>query len=81
MAERYRVRVGREVSYFPTDAEATAGNGNAGDIWRATITAVNPDGTVNLTVHEADGGIIAKTDVPRGQQKGQFDMRGLAAVA
>jgi hypothetical protein len=76
-----RVRVGRDVVYFPDDTQAAAGNGNPGDHWRATITAVNADGTVNLTVHEADGGIIALTDIPRGQQKGQFDIRGLAAVA
>ncbi len=81
MTERYRVRVGREVTYFPTDAEAATGNGSAGDHWTATITNVNADGTVNLSVHEADGGFIAKTDVARGQNKGQFDLRGLARVA
>lgn len=81
MTNRNRVRTGRGVAYFPTDAEAAAGNGNNGDHWKATITTVNPDGTVNLSVHEADGGFIALTDVPRGQQKGQFDIRGLAGVA
>lgn len=81
MTNRSRFHVGRDVTYFPTDAEAATGNGNAGDQWKATITALNADNTVNLSVHEADGGFIAKTDVPRGQRKGQFDFRGLAAVA
>lgn len=81
MTDRNRVRVGRDVAYFPTDAEASTGNGNAGDNWSATITNVNTDGTVNLSVHEADGGFIALTDIARGQQKGQFDIRGLANVA
>ena len=81
MTNRYRVRVGREVTYFPDDTEAATGNGAVGDHWRATISNVNADGTVNLSVHEADGGFIAKTDVIRGQQKGMFDLRGLAGVA
>jgi hypothetical protein len=81
MADRNRIRVGRGVTYFPSDVEAAAGNGNAGDQWAATITAVNPDGSANLNVLEADGGMLAKTDVSRGQQKGQFDVRGLAAIA
>lgn len=81
MANRARIRVGRECTYFPSDAEAATGNGSAGDHWAATITAANIDGTANLSVHEADGGFIAKADVVRGQAKGQFDVRGLAAIA
>lgn len=81
MASRARVRVGRQVTYLPTDGEATTGNGNAGDQWPATISAVNSDGTVNLSVHEADGGFIAKTDVVKGSQKGQFMLSaGASAV-
>lgn len=81
MTDRTRFRVGRDVTYRPTDAEASTGNGSVGDEWRATITATNSDGTVNLHVLEADGTTIAVADVVRGQGKGQFDFRGLAAVA
>jgi hypothetical protein len=70
---RARFRVGREVTYYPTDAEAATGNGDAGDAWYATITKVNADDTVNLNVKEADGGIVAVTDIPRGIRKGEFD--------
>ena len=80
MANRARVRVGRTVTYLPTDAEASTGNGNAGDEWPATITAVALDGTVNLSVHEADGGFIAKLAVAQGEQKGQFTLRAGAAA-
>lgn len=77
---RSRKRVGRSVTYLPTDAEATTGNGVAGDHWPATISAVNTvTGLVNLFVIEADGGIIAKTDVALGHQKGQFTYFGKAA--
>jgi hypothetical protein len=69
---RNRLRVGRQVTYFPTDTEASTGNGSAGDQWPATITKVNSDGTVNLSVHEADGGFIAKTSVVKGVGKGTF---------
>lgn len=72
MSSRSKYRVGRDVTYYPTDAEATTGNGSAGDAWTARITAVNSDDTVNLCVFEADGGVIAKTDVVNGSQKGQF---------
>lgn len=70
---RARHRVGREVTYYPTDAEAATGNGDAGDAWYATITKVNQDGTANLNVKESDGGIVAVTDVPRGIRKGEYD--------
>lgn len=72
MANRSRVRVGRKVTYFPTDAEATTGGGAAGDQWDATITAVNSDDTVNLHVLEADGTVIAKTSVAKGTGKGAY---------
>lgn len=74
MSDRQRVRVGRDVTYYPTDSEASTGNGAAGDAWSARITNVNSDGTVNLAVFEADGGLIAKTDVERGGKKGQYDL-------
>lgn len=72
MADRQRQRVGRTVAYFPTDAEASTGNGDAGDVWDAAITKTNPDGTVNLHVKEADGGLLARTDVLRTNVKGGF---------
>ena len=78
MADRQRIRVGRQVAYRPTDAEAATGNGNVGDVWSATISAVNGDGSANLSVVEADGGLIAKTGVTQGAGKGQFDFRGVA---
>jgi len=74
MTDRSRVRVGRRVSYRPTDAQAAAGNGSAGDVWAATITAVNADGTVGLHVLEADGGELALTAIGQGQAKGAFGL-------
>lgn len=81
MGDRSRVRVGRRVSYLPTDVEATAGGGNAGDEWAAKITAVNSDGSVNLAVDEADGTSIAKTSVVKGEQKGQYRPDGSGPTA
>jgi len=78
MADRQRIRVGREVTYRPTDAEATTGNGSAGDEWYGKITRVLANGTVNLHVLEADGTTLALTGVSQGARKGQFDLRGLA---
>ena len=79
MTDRSRVRVGRDVTYFPTDAEAATGNGATGDQWPATITRVNADSTVNLSVHEADGGFIAKLNVARGVGVGTYSAHsGLA---
>jgi len=78
---RARVRVGRHVTYFPTDAEATAGGGNAGDRWPAVIADVNSTGTADMTVFRANGTTLAKTAVSRGQIKGTFDvLAGAAAV-
>ena len=74
MGDRARIRVGRDVIYRPTDAEAATGNGSAGDDWSARITAVNADGTVSLFVYESDGGSIAKTAVSQGGGKGTFDL-------
>lgn len=73
MTDRSRVRVGRDVAYFPTDAEAVTGNGSSGDAWPATISNVNTDGTVNLSVIEADGGLIAKLNVARGTTVGTYN--------
>lgn len=77
MAEsgRARYRVGREATYYPTDAEAATGNDDAGAEWPATITKVNLDGTVNLHVLEGDGGFIAKTNVSENDRKGGFSFR------
>jgi hypothetical protein len=76
MADRQRIRVGRDVSYFPTDAEASAGGGEAGDTWFARIAKVNADGSVNLNVIQGDGSELALTDIARGQRKGTFGLRG-----
>lgn len=72
MANRARIRVGATVAYLPTNAEATTGNGAAGDRWNAVVTAVLPTGKVNLMVNEADGTLIAKTSVSKGESKGSF---------
>ena len=76
MGDRQRIRVGRDVIYRPTDAEAATGNGIVGDSWTARITAVNESGTVSLAVFESDGGFIAKTAVPLGEGKGTFALLG-----
>lgn len=76
MSDRQRIRVGRAATYFPTDAEATAGGGSAGDQWAAIITRVLSDGAVNLTVFEADGTLLAKTNVEEGGRKGSFAVVG-----
>ena len=76
MANRQRIRVGREVSYFPTDAEATAGGGSAGDSWFARIALVAQDGSANLNVVQSDGTELAVVAAARGQSKGQFDLTG-----
>lgn len=72
---RSKYRVGRDVTYRPTDSEATTGGGSAGDEWAAKIVAVNADDTVNLCVFEADGTTLAKTDVSVGSAKGTFDFK------
>lgn len=74
MTDRQRIRKGRDVSYFPTDAEATAGGGSAGDTWPAKITDVAADGTVNLFVYETDGGTIPLTGIALGTSKGTFSL-------
>jgi len=80
MADRKRVRVGRAVTYFPTDAQAATGNGSAGDSWLATVTAVAQTGLVNLSVHEADGGFIALTGIAQSGRKGGFATVGGLAL-
>jgi len=74
---RARIRVGRDINYRPTDAQAAAGGGNVDDVWAGRISAVNADGTVNLHALEADGGELALTSIGRGSQKGQFDLLGV----
>ncbi len=76
MADRQRVRVGRGVTYFPTDAEASAGGSDDGAAWIATIGGVNSDGSVNLNAIRGDGTELAFTDIPRGIRKGEFDLTG-----
>lgn len=72
---RARVRKGREVAYFPTSSEESDGGGSGP--FPAKITQVKSDGSVNLIVFEPDGSTIAKSDVKRGQQVGQFGLTGL----
>lgn len=72
MTTRTRLRVGRQVTYFPTDAEAAAGGGVSGDEWPAIIANVNADGTANLNVTEADGGVLAVTSASQGTTQGRF---------
>ena len=81
MGTRARIRVGRDVNYRPTDAEAVAGNGVVGAVWSARISNVNANGSVNLFVYEADGGTIPLTAILRGGQKGQFDLLGTGPQA
>ena len=78
MADRQRIRVGREATYFPTDAEAAAVSDPDGVQWPCTLAKVNPDGTVNLEALRGNGTPLAVTDVARGQRKGEFELRGLA---
>lgn len=77
MAEsgRVRYRVGREVSYFATDAEAAAASDDAGAKWFGRITKINLDGTVNLAVDQGDGARLAKTSVSEADRKGGFSFR------
>ncbi len=78
---RSRYRVGREIQYQPTAAEAATGTDVAGARWSGRIVKVNAaDGTVNLFVHEADGTVIPKLNVLRGAQPGQFSFVGPAAA-
>lgn len=82
MADRQRVRVGRTVTYQPTDAEASAGSDAAGALWPAVITLVNAQtGAVNLIVFRGSGVALAKTNVAQGSQKGAYSTRGLASAA
>jgi hypothetical protein len=81
MVDRQRVRVGRNVTYRPTDAEAATGGGSVGDAWPAKITGVAASGAVNLFVYETDGTAIALTGILRGQAKGTYDLTGLGDSA
>ena len=51
MVDRSRLRVGNQVSYYPTAAEVLA---NGAGPWAATITEVHADGTVDLNVEVPD---------------------------
>lgn len=75
MVSRNRIRVGRLVRYIPTAAEITAGGG--GTSYPATISLVNRNGTVNLSVIEADGTLIAKTGVAQTSRAGGFVFEGV----
>ena len=75
MAIRNRLRVGRLVRYIPTAAEISAGGG--GTSYPATISLVNRNGTVNLSVIEADGTLIAKTGVAQTSRAGGFAFEGV----
>jgi hypothetical protein len=72
MANRTRVRVGREVTYLPTDGEAGGISDPGG--WVAKIVNVNVDGSVDLHVVKGDGTSMAKTLVHRGAQQGNYSI-------
>ena len=76
MADRQRIRVGRDVSYFATDAQAAAAGDDNGVTWPAIIAKVNSDGTTNLQAVRGDGTDLALTAVAQGQSKGTFGLRG-----
>jgi hypothetical protein len=76
MADRQRIRVGREVSYFPTDAEAAAVGDGEGTTWPATIAKVNSDGSASLQAVRGDGTDLALVAVAQGQGKGTFGLHG-----
>jgi hypothetical protein len=76
MADRQRVRVGRGVTYFPTDVEAAAAGDDNGASWPATIAKVLPDGTANLRILSGDGAADPVLGVARGIRKGEFDLTG-----
>ncbi|MDQ3170288.1 MAG: hypothetical protein M3Q55_09150 [Acidobacteriota bacterium] len=77
---RSRYRVGREIQYQPTAAEAATGADVAGALWSGRIVKVNANGTVNLFIHEADGTVIPKLNVLRGGLPGQFSFIGPASA-
>lgn len=77
---RARQRVGRQVRYFATDAEASTANDDSGAAWPATIVKCNVDGTVNLLVQSGDGTAIDKTDVEQSDRKGGFSFYGVLAA-
>jgi hypothetical protein len=81
MTDRSRIRVGREVTYRPTDAEAATGNDDNGALWKGTIAKVLAGGAVNLHVIEGDGGTIAVAAVVESQQKGGFTLIGMGPTA
>ncbi len=81
MTDRSRIRVGREVVYRPTDAQAATGNDDNGALWSAKITKVLADGSVNLHVLEGDGGFIPVAAAIESQQKGGFTLIGLGPKA
>lgn len=76
---RARTRVGRQVRYLATDAEASAVSDTAGAAWIATIVKVNRDGTVNLLVQRSNGTTLAKTSVSQSDRKGGYMFRGVLA--
>lgn len=71
---RARVRLGRRITYYPTDAQVATVSGSAGETWPAAIAKVNADGTVTLNAVRSNGTELAVTSVPQGQAKGAFSL-------
>ncbi len=78
MTDRSRLRRGREVFYWPTDAEETA---NGAGPWPGLIVTVNADGSCDLVVDpptETDvaavsaGALAAFTDPPTAVEMGNL---------
>ena len=73
MADRQRVRVGRDVTYFPTDAQVAAVTGTNGEAWSAKIAKVSTT-SVRLNATRSDGSVLALTSIAQGQRKGTYSL-------
>lgn len=77
MTSRARVRVGREVHYYPTAAEASSLGAGP---WPATIVAVNADGSVDLAVTPpTQAGTVSQADA--AAQGGAYNQADAQSVA
>lgn len=72
---RERIRVGRQVRYFPTTTELTTYSGISGDVFTGFITKANADGTANLALFGSNGVAFANTSVSLGATAGTFDLQ------
>lgn len=76
MATRERIRVGRSVRYFPTDAECTTAGVSAGAVWPAVIVGSSPT-TAALFVMRGNGVALPKLAVTRSEVKGGYSLHGV----